>query len=524
MNSDTGDSQPLLSSEEDTRYIRAYSNSGIWDLTDIELNSNSPSTSIQYGNKRASKSGGLMWLPMSIFNLITTVVGAGLLSLPFSFSIGGIIPGALSLTFTTVVSLFSGLLIVDSLPYLPPTIRVFNYEDIAKFAFGRIGRVFVLLTIIVLLWPSHMAYMIITRDQLDLVIEFALTQANVSVTDSILGVYLTQHYIVQTIAYLPIIPICFLTSLRYLAYTSLFGFVCIVFVSSSFVYLSIYSLVENHHNISILPLCLADANSTTNSSTSSTCIPLWPNSIFEFLHSFTITALVFVCHFNILPLKAELYKPTKSRVKFSIIVTIFTALSLYSITNVFTLLEFGSETKADVMQNYDQGNILFVVGRIALFFSLLLSYPLLLFPCRAAIISLFIPLIQTKYSVRKWLLKQKYGKAPYNDKADFSLNYIAWVILTVFIFLAAFIPTCFIDNVDVVWGFVGAIGSSLVVFIWPCLFYLQTKRLYWKRLEHRSRFVGVKVVCSVLLLIFGFVIMIVCTVNQLLLLIVPSLF
>ena len=114
-----------------------------------------------------------------------------------------------------------------------------------------------------------MAYMIITRDQLDLVIEFALTQANVSVTDSILGVYLTQHYIVQTIAYLPIIPICFLTSLRYLAYTSLFGFVCIVFVSSSFVYLSIYSLVENHHNISILPLCLADANSTTNSSTSS---------------------------------------------------------------------------------------------------------------------------------------------------------------------------------------------------------------------------------------------------------------
>ena len=522
MNSDTGDSQLLLSQEDDKHYIRAYSNSGIWDLTDIELNSTSPSTGIQYGNKRASKSGGLMWLPMSIFNLITTVVGAGLLSLPFSFSIGGIIPGAISLIFTTIVSLFSGLLIVDSLPYLPSTIRVFNYEDIAKFAFGRIGRVFVLLTIIVLLWPSHMAYMIITRDQLDLVIRFALNQSNVSVTDSTLGVYLTQHYIVQTIAYLPIIPICFLKSLRYLAYTSLFGFVCIIFVASSFVYFSIYSLVQNRHNISILPLCIENAATFTN--TSSTCIPLWPKSIFEFLHSFTIAALVFVCHFNILPLKAELYKPTTSRVKFSIIVTIFTAFSLYFVTNVFTLLEFGSEIKADVMQNYDQGNILFVAGRIALFFSLLLSYPLLLFPCRAAIISLFMPLVQSRYSLRKWFLTQKYGKAPYTDKADFSLNYIVWVLLTVFIFLAAFIPTCFIDSVDVVWGFVGAIGSSLVVFIWPCLFYLQTKRLYWKRMEHRSRFIGVKVVCSVLLLIFGFVIMIVCTVNQFLLLILPNLF
>ena len=524
MNSETGDSQPLLSSEDDKHYIRAYSNSGIWDLTDIELNSSSPSTGIQYGNKRASKSGGLMWLPMSIFNLITTVVGAGLLSLPFSFSIGGIIPGAMSLIFTTVVSLFSGLLIVDSLSYLPQTIRVFNYEDIAKFAFGRIGRVFVLLTIIVLLWPSHMAYMIITRDQLDLVIEFALTQVNVSVTDSPLGVYLTQHYIVQTIAYLPIIPIIFLTSLRYLAYTSLFGFVCIVFVSFSFVYLSIYGLVVNHHTISILPLCIAPNASTIANSTTSTCIPLWPKSIFEFLHSFTITALVFVCHFNILPLKAELYKPTASRVKFSIIVTILTALSLYVVTNIFTLLEFGSEIKADVMKNYDQGNILFVVGRIALFFSLLLSYPLLLYPCRAAIISLFIPLIQSRYSVRKWFLTQKYGKGPYNDRADYSLNSIVWIFLTIFIFLVAFIPTCFIDSVDVVWGFVGAIGSSLVVFIWPCLFYLQTKRLYWKRLEHRSRFIGLKVVFSVLLLIFGFVIMIVCTVNQLLLLILPSLF
>ncbi|KAI6659302.1 Sodium-coupled neutral amino acid transporter 6 [Oopsacas minuta] len=518
MDSDASESKALLSPNEDELYLKAYTNVNIWNLTDLELDS----TSIQLGNKDVLKSGGLMWLPMSIFNLITTVVGAGLLSLPFSFSIGGVIPGAASLIFTTIVSLFSGLLIVDSLTYLPQSIRVFNYEDIAQFAFGRIGRVFVLLTIIVLLLPSHMAYMIITRDQLDLVIQFVLTQANVSTSEPSLGFYLTKHYIVQTIAYLPIIPICFLTSLRYLAYSSLFGFICILFVSGSFVYLSSYNLVHNSHNISITSFC---GNITNGSTTNSvTCIPLWPNNVFEFLHSFTITALVFVCHFNILPLKAELYNPTTTRVKSSIIVTVLTAFLLYFITIIFTLLEFGYEIKADVMKNYDPNNILFVVGRIALFLSLLLSYPLLLFPCRAAIISLFIPLVQSRYSIRRWLLTQKYGKAPFHEKANFTVNTFIWVLLTVCIFLVAFVPTCFINNVDMVWGFVGAIGSSLVVFIWPCLFYLQTRRLYWKRLAQRKHFFGMKVVCSILLLIFGFIIMFVCTINQMLMLVIPSLF
>ena len=515
-------SKPLLGSDEDRIYFNNYKETNLWNLTSIELNSPAPSVSVQLSN---SKSGGQMWLPMSIFNLTTTVVGAGLLSLPFSFSIGGILPAAVSLIFTTIVSLFSGLLLVDSLSYLPASIRVFNYEDIAQFAFGKIGRVSVLVTIIVLLLPSHMAYMIITRDQLDLVIQFALSQANISVTASTLGVYLTQPYIVQTLSYLPILPILFLPSLRYLAYSSLFGLVCIVFVSASFVYLSAYNLVENTHNISIQAVCEVFLNITNASSSNFvTCIPLWPKSIFEFLHSFTITALVFVCHFNILPLKAELYKPTSYRVKLSILATVVIAFILYVVTIVFTLLEFGSLTKADVMQNYDQANILFVVGRIALFLSLLLSYPLLLFPCRAAIISLFSPIVSFRYSVRKFFLTQRYGKAPFKETPEISVNKTVWVLLTIFIFLIAFIPTCFIKNVDMVWGFVGAVGSSLVVFIWPCMFYLQTKRLYWKRLTVKSTFWGIKVVCSILLLIFGFFIMIVCTLNQMLMLALPRLF
>ena len=364
---DTQDSQskPLLASDKDQVYYRNYNETNIWNLTTIELNGPAPSVGV---HRVRPKPVGQMWLPMSVFNLITTVVGAGLLSLPFSFRIGGILPAAVSLIFTTVVSLFSGLILVDSLAYLPFSIRVFNYEDIAQFAFGKIGRVCVLLTIIVLLLPSHMAYMIITRDQLDLVIQFALSVANVSVTDSSLGIYLTQPYIVQIMAYLPILPICFLPSLRYLAYSSLFAFVCIIFVSASFVYFSFYNLVENTRNISIESVCYDLVNITNSSySGSVTCIPLWPKSIFEFLHSFTITALVFVCHFNILPLKAELYNPTSSRVKLSIVVTVIIAFIVYFVTIVFTLLEFGSLTKADVMQNYDQGNILFVVGRIALF-------------------------------------------------------------------------------------------------------------------------------------------------------------
>ena len=503
-------------------------NSNKWDLTAIEMLSNFPTSLSVNGvpGKNEAKTGGLMWLPMSIFNLITTVVGAGLLSLPYGFSIGGVIPTAVALVFTTIVSLFSGVLLVDSVSYLPPTIHVFNYEDIAQFAFGKIGRVLVLLTIIVLLLPSHMAYMILTRDQLDLVIQFGLAQSNISLTESNVGFYLTQPYIVQTLAFLPILPIIFLPSLRYLAYSSLFGFVCIIFVSFSFVYLSIYNFAENAHSVSIEMFCTSLINISTNSTDSKTftCIPLWPNSIFEFLHAITLTALVFVCHFNILPLKSELYKPTSSRVKSSIFVTILTAFALYTVTIIFTLLQFGTTLKSDVMENYDQDNILFVIGRIALFLSLLLSYPLLLFPCRAAIISLFIPVLSSTYRLRRLLLTQKYSQQSNNYKPEVNVNILVWFILTIIIFLIAFIPTCFIVDVGVVWGFVGAIGSSLVVFVWPSLFYIQIKRLYWKRMDEKFCFLGVKGVLSIILLVAGSFIMIVCTINQILMIILPNLF
>lgn len=75
----------------------------------------------------------------SVFTLISTMVGGGILSLPFAFQQGGYILTSVALFIVLMASTHGGFLIVNSKKYCQGRIK--NVEDVAKIAYGDKGKV-----------------------------------------------------------------------------------------------------------------------------------------------------------------------------------------------------------------------------------------------------------------------------------------------------------------------------------------------------------------------------------------------
>lgn len=75
----------------------------------------------------------------SIFTLVSTMIGGGILSLPFAFQQGGFIMTSFVLFFVLLASTHGGFLIINSKKYCQGRIK--NVEDVGRIAFGSKGEV-----------------------------------------------------------------------------------------------------------------------------------------------------------------------------------------------------------------------------------------------------------------------------------------------------------------------------------------------------------------------------------------------
>ena len=87
----------------------------------------------------------------SIFTLVSTMVGGGILSLPFAFQQGGFIVTSVVLLCVLMASTHGAFLIINSKRYCQGKIK--NVEDVANIAFGNKGKVCILQLMII--WHSR---------------------------------------------------------------------------------------------------------------------------------------------------------------------------------------------------------------------------------------------------------------------------------------------------------------------------------------------------------------------------------
>lgn len=99
-------------------------------------------------------------------NLINSIVGAGIIGMPYAMKQSGLIAGVLLLILVGWMTDKSLRMIVDMASFHPQLrkLDVHTYEDLASFPFGRMGSGFILFNMFVLAYGAMVAYLLIIKD------------------------------------------------------------------------------------------------------------------------------------------------------------------------------------------------------------------------------------------------------------------------------------------------------------------------------------------------------------------------
>ena len=153
-------------------------------------------------------------LKTSVFNLVSTVVGGGVLSLPFTFAIMGVVFGPLALVVSAIMSDFSIYLLLS----MSRRQGDLSYEDIAAKTLGEPARAFLLVLLFLLTFLCAAAYFVLAADLLQPIVTAFI--------DSTLSEHDARFYVM--VGFMCIVgPLSFFKKLNALRFTSFLSIISI---------------------------------------------------------------------------------------------------------------------------------------------------------------------------------------------------------------------------------------------------------------------------------------------------------
>jgi amino acid permease len=130
------------------------------------------------------------------------------------------------------------------------------------------------------------------------------------------------------------------------------------------------------------------------------------------------------------------------------------AAVLYWVMGFFGYVMFLDDTRDNILKNFtDPNDILMTVAKVAIVLVIILSFPLIHWICRESIEELFFS--GWEFTWFRWI-----GEA--------------LILCTIAYLLGAFIP-----SITIVFGFTGATGGALVVFVYPSLLVVKLAKQKW---------------------------------------------
>jgi len=252
---------------------------------------------------------------------------------------------------------------------------------------------------------------------------------------------------------LPIfIPMSWIRSYRYLAFTSIFGTFSLLL---SLVTVVIYGFIYNTSNL------MAPWN--------------YPNfyiNINNVALFFGVTAFLYNTHTMVLPIEQSMEEPQKY---YKTLDLGFLAVAIVNITfAVLVYMFFGDDIKDNATRNLPNNSFFIYLVKSCLGLELLLTFAIVLMPASE--------LLEQKITKEKFLLKTT-------------------ILRTMLVLLAFGIAEIFAGYFGLIMSFIGAVSPNVLGFILPSVFYL---RLMWKEIH-----IAVKIM-NILIIIFGVFALVIC--------------
>ncbi|XP_057964250.1 amino acid transporter AVT6A-like [Malania oleifera] len=362
-----------------------------------------------------------------VFNLSTTIIGAGIMALPATMKVLGLIPGIAMIIFMAFLTDSS----IEMLLRFSRAGKTVSYGGVMGDAFGKYGRILLQISVLVNNIGVLIVYMIIIGDVL------SGTSSNGVHHAGVLEGWFGQHWwngrtfvlLITTLAvFAPLASFKRIDSLK--------------FTSALSVALAVLFLIITV-GITIIKLICGTVSMPR----------LFPNvtDMTTFWKLFTVVPVLvtaYICHYNVHTIDNEL--EDSAQIKSVVRTALGLCSSVYIMTSFFGFLLFGDGTLDDVLANFDRNlgipysSLLNDAVRVSYAAHLMLVFPIVFYPLRLNLDGLLFP------SARPVVL----------DNWRFAL--ISTALITLIFLGANFIPS--------IWDafqFTGATAAVCLGFIFP---------------------------------------------------------
>lgn len=385
----------------------------------------------------------------SVFTLIVSIVGAGMLSLPFALQQSGLLIGIFLFIIGAVASYFSLRIIVVSASYSGRS----TYGTIAYALLGSRASVFIQIVLLLNMWGTIIGYLVASSSMIHDAIRISAARSHDdSVGNDDNQPYfmkdLSNTWIMISMTVLLVVPLSLFRTLGALRYSSviavcctlyLIGFLIITYLRFCVDEVTVYSPTNsaNPHKVE----CAWKGSSKTNQN-------IYAATSFKgILTTVSIVIFAFTCHPNVLPVYLELQRPTETRMVDKVIFrALLGALLLYLVVSVFAYLIFFDQledSNGNFLLNDFQDGIGVILGDIFMSIYIVLAIPIMVNACRTSIIELAL------YATSENMSPEGIEG---DESQEAALSTFSHAGLTISIIIASLIPALLVSDISIVFS------------------------------------------------------------------------
>jgi amino acid permease len=370
------DSEPLFSqspkmgspSRYNTDEIVAHLDRRRWrGQHDLEAagNGNAESQSVAWNTGRTR-------IPGSVVILMNAILGGGILGMAFSASRAGYILFPLLLFVMGALAFFGLHLLVD----LATVYQTASYETLGQLIWGRLGRVATVLAVLVQNTGALISYVVIIGD-IAPPVALQLLQ-HLPLSHNVLAILTSRPFLILFVMAF-VSPVAFVPKIGFLQYTSFLSIGCACVFVLVIVGDCVYEVgFEGSQQIPVLePFIL--------SSSTFFLIPM--------------IAFSFVCHTTVLPVYRELKNPSSGRMHIVAVAAFVICWCMFFIAGLGGYLQFGGNTKGDLLLNYSYYSLLMTAVRVIFLTGVVCTIPVLLFVARKTVHEFLFPTINWPWNI-----------------------------------------------------------------------------------------------------------------------------
>lgn len=378
----------------------------------------------------------------SALNLIKTIMGTGMLVLPFAYQTVSLLPAIILLALAGLVSGL-GLYLLTRAALRVSGGRNADFAALAQATYPRLTPLFDLAILLKCLGVA-IGYLVVIGQVTPRLMATLFLNVPFPLSEPVFWI---------TVGAALIAPVVYMPRMDSLKYTSLLGMLSIAYM----VGLSVWLYAR------------------TPASAMAPLVWWQPPGLLTLIQNFGVFVFAFTCHQNMLPIQNEARRNDQRNMLSIISICIFLAFSMYVIFGSLNLAVFGRTIPLpdNIIMAFPSTGIPFVLARFLYAFLVLFSIPLQTFPARnstSKIIQFYAPFFSKTH--------------------ERTIYYVSSTVIFVFCWLLA----CTGLNLNFLLRLVGSTAGPILCYVLPSLF--------WFKLEAGTPWGSLKV-ATLGLLIFG---------------------